>query len=229
MVKRHAAVQETPALKKTGFIVSDATLASMARDFVEGMRRADGVRIAYLPVLVAHSKRELGARRLVTPDQALAAIDKVHEHLYAVIKEAVFTPDVQAADDLPDEERKRRTAERNRRTTFARTALATLIKAVEAGAKLQSLDPASVTKESLRQYYARPREGPITIEDRIQRTETQLEGLIREVASEDMDAARELLADVQARLEQALEAQPPPPVRQMRGKRQVGEITLHPH
>lgn len=229
MVKRHAAVQETSALKKAGFIVSDATLASMARDFVEGVRRADAVRGTYLPVLVAHSKRELGSRRLVTPDQALAAITKVHDHMYAVIKEAVFTPDVAAEEGLPDDERRRRALERNRRTTFARTALATLTKAVESGAKLQSLDPASVTKESLRQYYAKPREGPVSIEDRIQRTETRLEELLREVASEDPATAQQLLADVQAKLEQVLEPAPAAPVRQMRGRRQVGEITLHPH
>lgn len=255
MVKRNVAGIQT-APEKTGFILSDAALAGLVRDYAASVERTDRVRGTYLSVLVAHSKRELGSVRRATTEQAVAAVEKVNDHFYPIILEAVITPDIVITDDISEDEKVRRSKERTRRATFARTAKSTLLSAIKSGARLVTMDPAKVTKASLQQYYAQqPRGGPApTPAERVQRTEERagqlieqladvdlgtaasfvegrLEALIEQVAEEDVAAAQRFVEELQDRLEAVLQKlQPAPqPVQQMRGRRQVGELTLHPH
>lgn len=255
MVKRNVAgIQAAP--EKTGFLLSDAALAVLARDYAASVERSGRLRGTYLSVLVAHSKRELGSARRATTEQAVAAVEKVNDHFYAIILEAVVTPEIAITDDLPEEEKINRSKERTRRATFARTAKSTLVSAIKHGARLVTMDPAKVTKASLQQYYAQqPRGGPApTPEERVKRTEERaehlieqladvdlatamsfvegrLESLVEQVAEEDVAAAQRFVEELQDRLENVLaKLQPAPqPVRQMKGRRQVGELTLHPH
>lgn len=227
MVKRNVSIQSAP--EKTGFLITDATLAILARDYAASVARAGSLRGTYLSVLVAHSKRELKARRATT-EQAIEAVERINDHFYPIILDAVVTPEIAITDDLSEEEATRRSKERTRRATFARTAKSTLVSALKAGARLQAMDPAKVTKTSLQEYYAQAREGPATVEERIQRTEGRLEDLVTKLAQEDLDKAQRFVEELQERLEAILEEQKPEtPVRQMKGKRQVGELTLHPH
>lgn len=254
MVKRNVAgISAAP--EKTGFLLSDAALVVLVRDYAASVERAGRVRGTYLSVLVAHSKRELGSARRATTEQAIEAVEKINAHFYPIILEAVVTPEIVITDDLPEEEKINRSKERTRRATFARTAKSTLLSAIKAGARLATMDPAKVSKASLQQYYAQQaREGPATPEERVKRTEERaeqlieqladadlatatsfvegrLEALIEQVAEEDMAAAQRFVEELQNRLENVLaKLQPAPqPVRQMRGRRQVGELTLHPH
>jgi hypothetical protein len=224
MVKRHVATQVLP--EKTGFIVTDIFVASLAKDYVASTERAGRLRGSYLSILVAHSKRELKARKY-TMEQAIAAVEQVHEHFYEIILGAVVTPDIEITEGLNEEEKVRRSKERTRRATFARTAKSTLLSAIKAGARLSAMDPAKVTKASLQQQYARAREGPGTVEEKTQRTEERLEELVKQWAQDDLPAARAFVAELQERLEGLLEEIPP--ARQMKERRKVGELTLHPH
>ena len=247
MVKKYATIQTPP--EKTGYIVTDAYIALLAKDYSDSVDRANRVRGSYLSILVAHSKRELTSRKH-TVEQALEVVEAVHAHFYEVILNAVVTPDIEISDGLSEEEKVRRSKERTRRATFARSAKSTLTSAVKAGARLSTLDPAKVTKASLQEMYVRQREGPetveeriertearlaemyaqseeITVEDRIERTESQLEDLIKQLAQEDLAAAKQLVEELQSRLESAVG--PMKPARHMKGKRKVGELTLHAH
>jgi hypothetical protein len=224
MVKRNVSVQTSA--EKTGFILTDAALAVLARDYSAGIERTGRLRGTYLSVLVAHSKRELKSRR-ATPEQAIDAVERVNEHFYAIILDAVITPDIAITEDLSDEDKLARSRERTRRATFARTAKSTLVSAIKAGARLQAMDPAKVTKAWLQQHYAQAREGPeATTEQRIERTEA----FVVKLAKEDLATAERFVEELQERLEAILqELKPAAPARQMRGKRQVGELTLHAH
>lgn len=228
MARRNvASIQKAP--ETTGYLISDAALAVLARDYAASVERAGRVRGTYLSVLVAHSKRELKARRS-TIEQAVEAVERVNEHFYPIILEAVVTPDIVISDDLSQEEKLMRSKERTRRATFARTAKSTLVSAIKAGARLSAMDPAKVTKAGLQQYYAQQaREGPGTVQDRIQRTEDKLEAFVKELAEEDLATATRFVEELQERLETVLDELKPEPTRQMKGRRQVGELTLHPH
>lgn len=213
------------ALGRPGHLATDEAVATLARDFVAGVARVDGVRGSYLRILVAHSLRELeksGVKR-VSADAGLAAVEAAHAHLYDVIRKAVHTPDIADEEGLTQDEHKRRVHERNRRTTFARTTRSTLVRAVQAGCRLATLDPVTVTKDALQTFYTPARAGPSSLTDRVARARSRLEELIRELAQEDPAAAHEAVDEVHGALMEAL------PRKQMtRRRKQVGEVTLHP-
>lgn len=249
MVKRNVVGIQTASAEKKGFLLTDAALAILARDYAASVERSGRLRGTYLSVLVAHSKRELKARR-ATAEQAIEAVERVNEHFYPIILEAVITPEIAITDDLSEEEKLKRSKERTRRATFARTAKSTLVSAIKHGARLSAMDPAKVTKASLQEYYAQAREGPdaveeriqrtegrledllsqLPVEERVQRTEARLEALVKDLAEEDPAVAQRFVEELQERLESVLEeSKPEVPVRQMKGRRRVGELTLHPH
>ncbi len=219
-------------LAKTGYIVSDATLTELSRDFVKGIDQADGVRASYLKILVAHVQRALDKWQIkrASAEKVLDAIDEVHGHLYAVVLEAVTTKDLLPEDGIPQEERTRRSLERNRRSTFARSAKSTLVQWVNAGGRISTLKPADVTKEELRKLYAQPSgsQDTGTVQERITTTETRLETLVKELAADDIEAASELVTEIVAKLQAIVDGETKTRPLTKR-KRRVGELTLHPH
>lgn len=214
-------------LARAGYIVTDAVLTALAREYASGVEQAEGVRGTYLRILVAHSKRELETRgvKRATADAAKAAVQAAHDQLYPVVLKAITTPDIAPDDDASAEETRRRTRERNRRSTFARTSKTTLIRWIEAGGRLVSLNPAEVTKEGLQALYAGARAGPGTPAQRVERLRTTMEKQIRDLLEEDADAARELVEDVVMKLQAIIT--PPKPL--TRSRRRAGELVLHPH
>ena len=115
-------------MAQKAYLATDAQVATLAKEYVTNADGADKARGTYLRILVAHSLRELqkGSHKRHTQAESLGAVEAAHAHLYAVIVEAVLTPDVKPDPDASTEERDRRTKERNRRTTFARTSKAAL-------------------------------------------------------------------------------------------------------
>lgn len=210
-------------LAKTGYIASDATLKTLAQQYVTGADAADEVRGVYLKVLVAHALREaqnLSHKRITMPD-AIGAVTAAHSLLYAVILDAVTTADVAADDSLDKDERSRRARERNRRTTFARTAKSTLLSFVKAGGRLVTLDPASVTKEFLRTFTQQARQGPKTLPDQIKAARARLGKLVAALKEQDADAAQEEVDTTSTTLQAVVT-----PPKQMRGTRRLKDVTL---
>lgn len=223
-------------LAKTGYIVSDATLVELARNYAEGINTIDSIRGDSLKILVAHSKRELGKWKVkrATTEKALEAVNEAYSHLYAVVLEAITTPDLLPDPNVSQQERSKRAELRNRRSNFMRSAKSTLVAWINAGGRLSTLDPADVTKEKLRELSAPEgaAEDVDAVEDRIDTVETRLEGFVKELAAEDLDAARMKVEEIITRLRALVRRAEPPPgkMRQVTTrKKRVGEITLHPH
>lgn len=227
-------------LSKTRYLASDATVLAIARRYAEGVDATEEVRGTFLRILVAHSKRELetqGVKRATT-ELALAAVQRAHDALYALVLKAITTEDIAPDEDADAEETRRRTRERNRRSTFARTSKATLMRAIEGGARLAAMDPSTVTKEELMTRYGKVRAGPGTTLERINRLQTTLESEMRELAQADPDAAAKAVQELQKALrailkhpepEQPPAAETPVPRPLIRGRKKVGELTLTAH
>lgn len=151
--------------------------------------RTDGI---YLHVLVAACQAKLGPlRRGRAPAAAaqLSVVDAIHDRFYAAVLRGITTQDVMPEDGLEAKEQQRRTLERNRRSTFARTAKATLVAFARGGGDLRSLDATSVSKAQLRAAVAPPPTGDKT-QQRIARGEGVLLRAIRRQARDAPDAAR---------------------------------------
>jgi hypothetical protein len=211
---------KTYDIAKHGYIVNEAALSDLARRYADGIAATEGVRTTYLQILVAHSKQEVSGKRS-TARQEQEAVENTHGKLYGIILDAITTKDLVADDALPKDEQKRRSRERNRRTVFARTSKSTLKRWLEAGGKLSSLDPATVTKEALR-VQATPDTKPDEV---IARAEQIMERALRVLVIQDQEAAQEVVNDIQARLQEIVT--PPKPL--TRTRRQVGSMTLTPH
>lgn len=210
-------------IAKHGYIVNEAALSELARRYADGIAATEGVRATYLQVLVAHTKQELGrAAASASSEQQLAAIDSVHSGLYSIILDAITTEDIAADDSLEKAESKRRSRERNRRTTFARTSKSVLAHWVRAGGKIHTLDPAKVTKEALR-VQASPTEE--SVDSIVQKAEGTLERAVRVLVVQDAEAAQELVNEITQRLQAIVT--PPKPLTSTR--RRVGSLTLNPH
>lgn len=210
-------------LAKSGYIASDATLKTLAQNYVSGSDAADEVRGVYLKVLVAHSLREAQnlSNKRITQADAQGAVAAAHALLYAIILDAVTTPDVAADDGVDKDERRRRSKERNRRTTFARTAKSTLLGFVKAGGRLATLEPATVTKEQLRTFAQQARQGPKAVVDQIKAARSRLEKLLATLKETDPEAAQEEV-DTTGTTLQAIVTPPKP----MRGTRRLKDVTL---
>jgi hypothetical protein len=222
-------VSKADPLARTGYILSDVALAGLARNYAAGVDSVRGIRGSYLRILLAHTQRELekaGVKR-PTEEAVLEAVNTVHDHQYGVIAGAVITPEIADAEGLTIDQRKWRASERNRKLNFARSAKSTLVRAVKAGLKVMGQNPAEVTKESLRKTWASPAtDEPVTIEQKITRTETRLEELVKELAAEDNDAAQRVVAQLHAKLAGLVPLKPTIPSGR---RRRVGEIVMHSH
>ena len=217
-------------LVRSGYLVTDATLADMARDYVEGTARADRVRGGYLRILVAHAQRHSGDAKRLTGEAALNAVEEVHAHLYAVILRAITTPDIAPEEDLATEERARRAKERNRRSTFARTAKTTLTQFIKAGGRLTTLDPKTVTKDSLQAVYASERTTESNLTRRIEQAEERMEALVKRLAAEDAKAAIKLVDSLQVKLAGAVQTAQPDmklPARLSKLAETAAEMQMH--
>ncbi len=207
-------------IAKHGYIVNEQALTELARAYAEGVDTTTAVRASYLQILVAHSKQELGTKR-ATPKQQIDALETAHASLYAIILEAITTPQLEPSDELPAEESRRRSRERNRRTTFARTSKSTLLHWLRSGGKLGSLDPAKVTKEALRVQSTPTAKLDVVVE----RAESALERALRVMVVQDPEGAQDLVNEIQGRLQAIVT--PPKPLVKSRTK--VGSLTLTPH
>lgn len=134
-------------------VASEAQIESLALEAYKAgtiVQRIDGI---YLRVLVAGCQAELGpVRRGRAPnaEAQLAVIERIHEKFYAAVLRGVTTSDVAAEEGLETAERNRRTLERSRRSTFARTAKSTLVSFARNGGDIRGLKPDNVTKAELR-------------------------------------------------------------------------------
>lgn len=154
--------------------------------------RTDGI---YLRVLVAGCQGKLGPmRRGRAPNGGaqLAVIEAIHARFYGAVLRGITTADIAPDDTLDNAERQRRTLERNRRSSFARTAKSTLVAYAKAHGDIRSLDAQTVSKNQLRAA-VEPEPVGDKVSQRIVRSEGVLLRAVKRQAREDPDTARETL------------------------------------
>lgn len=177
----------TQKIEKANFVAQDADVEALAA-LVQSGAAAKGV---YLPVLVTRVQAVLGkpdSRRKKQLDQ-VEAVNHVHERLYAAVLRGV------ARGETIDK------AEAQRRAGYARSAASELRGFASRGGDVRALDPAAVTKASLRP--ARTPASPI--ENVTHVTERLVRGIDR-LIEDDADAGRLAIEAALAELESRLAA-----------------------
>lgn len=159
----------------------------------------------YLRVLVAAVQAQIGSGKRGKPDQ-LAVIERVDAMLYPAVLRGIVTPDCAPANGTPLDaaEATRRSLERNRRASFARSAKSTLVAFTRAGGDIRRLDVHTVSKGQLRKATA-PAESQNPLERRIDRAHGVIERSIVAMARGDPHAARDALSKLMDDLRKVLE------------------------
>lgn len=184
------------------FVATDAQIETLARLNLLNIQGLDNVRGAYLKSLVADTQATAKPAARKKTAEILTALDASHERFYAAVMRGAVTPDIADADNLDQEERTRRSLERNRRTTFARTAKNALANYIKASGDVFALDPLTVTKVELQMFVIamKAKASAPTLEHRASLAMEKLEELTRELADDDHDAAVQAVQEVMARM-----------------------------
>lgn len=188
-------IQQT--IERAHFVATDAQVEQLASARWTLAAQEEGLNGTYLRVLVVGCQSELGTKRRGRPSSTsqLAVVDKIHIRFYAAVLRGITTPDIVADDTQEPAERSRRALERNRRSTFARSAKTTLVNFVRAGGDIRTLDPPTVSKAQLRAAGEPP---PLV--DRVARQLANAQGAILRAigrrARGDPSGARDMLEGV---------------------------------
>ena len=155
----------------------------------------------YLRALVLGAQGKFTVKRGKRPatEAQLTAVESIATPFYAAVLRGVMTVDIVLTPELPAEEVTRRTRERNRRATFARSAKSTLVAWVTAGGDIRALNGAAVTKGQLQTEIAAARPERSTPE-RVEQAQTTI---LAAVAREGPEAGAALLDGVIAALQAA--------------------------
>lgn len=154
-------------------------------------RRGDAT---YFRIVLSACQAKLGKRgpgRRPSLDTAaqLTVLEATNDRFYAAVLRGVTTPDVAAEEGLETAERQRRMLERNRRSGFARSAVATLRAYATAGGDLRTLDAATASKSAVRAALAPP-EPTDKVSRQIARAEGSLVRSLRRQARASPEEAR---------------------------------------
>lgn len=198
-------------MAKNQYSLTEAQIEAMAAERTQSLNVTEAFDGTYLKVLITRVQGVLGTKRgkRMGTDVQLTALHKEAAPCYAAVLRGVMTPDIALDASLEADEVRRRTTERNRRATFARTAKSTLVAWVMEGGDLRALEVATVTKTELRTAVAAARaEHGVPAASRIERAQN---AILAVVAREGPDRAREHLEAVMEALQQALDALPSEP------------------
>jgi hypothetical protein len=189
---------------KSKYAMTEAQVENLARDIATAQDVTNGGRTTYLRVLVTHMQATLGKVKRGRPlavQAQLEVLDTVSGRLYPAVLRGITTHDLEPAPGLDQVELTRRSIERNRRSTFARSAKSTLGNWIKAGGDMRTLDPDTVTRDPLAAQ-AREARGVNGAAYTIDRHRSALYRLIEKEAEADPDAAR---ADIESTMD-ALQA-----------------------
>lgn len=186
---------------KSKYAMTEAQVENLARDIAAAQDVTNGGRTTYLRVLVTHMQATLGhvkRGKALAAQAQLEVLDAVHGKFYPAVLRGITTHDLEPAAGLEQAELSRRALERNRRSTFARTAKSTLVAWIKAAGDMRSLDPDTVTRDPLAAQVREAR-GVTGVAYALDRRRSALLRLIEAEAAEDPDAAR---ADIEATIEE---------------------------
>lgn len=175
-------------IAKAGYLATVAQVEQLASVIYTGKRGGN----TYLAVVLAHLKDALPKRAKPNKRAALKAIDKVHADLYPAVLKGIANGDANIADK-----------ERNRRAVFARTAASTIRGFVRAGGDIRKLDPATVTKTSMRTQGKRVPAGT-RAERAVTKAADTIERTLTALAAKDPGEAHDRIEKLQSTLEDML-------------------------
>jgi hypothetical protein len=189
---------------KSKYAMTEAQVENLAREIAASVDVTNGGRTTYLRVLVTHIQATLGnvkRGRVLGSETQLSVLDDTNKRFYAAVLRGIVTPDLEAVGGLEQAELTRRSLERNRRSTFARTQKSVLMHWIQTGGDMRSLDADTVTRDGLAAE-VRSRRGVNGAAYTIERRRAALLRVLESEGLTDPDAAR---ADIEATME-ALQA-----------------------
>lgn len=192
-------------------LMTEREIESLAAERVRqagDVAKSDGT---YLSALIVAVQSKLGAKRGKRPatDAQLAALDETHGVYYAAVLRGVTTPDIAIEAHVEHGEAMRRTRERSRRATFARSAKSTLATWCKAGGDLRALDADKVSKTELRTSAQAADEPEGSAEQRsLRRATERIAKVIAQTARGSPANARAWLEGIIAELTEKLEEIP---------------------
>lgn len=184
------------------YVATLAEVESLAREHYGAQTAANTGAGTYLRVLVAACQAKLGAKRRGRQpgtEAQEAVVTAVNASYYPAVLRGVTTPDIAQDDSLGAAANRLRALERNRRSTFARSAVSTLRVFVSAGGDIRSLTAESVTKRELRAVAAPEPEGKT--QRQIERAQGALVRALNRLARGDPGAAAKAIAGAMAALQ----------------------------
>lgn len=189
-------------MAKSKYAMSESQVEALAGDYANASDAAGRLGMTYLRVLVSACQAILGTSpkrrtRIPIPEQAQVVGDVAGKY-YAAVLRGVTTPDIVPDDTLPQEEQSARSRERNRRSTFARSAKSTLLAYIRAGGDMRALEVESVARDALGAFVRKQR-GQSETRFRIER---HIAAVVRAATAEAKDKPTVAKAD----LEHAIEA-----------------------
>lgn len=202
-------------IEQSHFVATDAQVENLAADMYTANSRVSAIDGVYLRVLIAGCQAKLGVgkrgpkkKNTGDIDAQMAVLESVHDRFYAAVLRGVTTADIAQDASQDPGERQRRSLERNRRSTFARTAKSTLAAYVNAGGDLRGVDVGKATKGSLRAF-AKP--ATVTPGAQLARSHTAFINAATKCAKDTPEEARAMLERSIAELRQILQTLDEPP------------------
>lgn len=137
---------------KSKYAMTEHQVETLASEYAQATQQTQRVNTTYLRVLVNAMQSILGNKKVrgrVPVEAHLEVLNDVSTKFYAAVLRGVTTPDIQPDTAQPKDEQTRRSIERNRRSTFARSAKSTLTSYISAGGDVRALDVDVVTRDPL--------------------------------------------------------------------------------
>lgn len=180
-------------LARHAYEADEQTIESLARLNATSVDAVEGVRCGYLRALVAEVKKKSKGRGRRKGMPAKEALTETHKVFNAAVLRGVMTPELTDSDKLSKEERHDRALKRNAKSNFARAAKSVVLKFLEAGGDVHTLDATKVTWTELKTFaLSMTQAAPVPPEQLAHRVElaaNTMEERARELADKDKDAA----------------------------------------
>lgn len=193
---------------KNQYAMTEQQIEALAQERTASLTVTEAFDGTYLKVLITAGQAKLGPKKGKRPttETQLSALDAAAQPYYAAVLRGVTTDDIVLRPELEAAEATRRTRERNRRATFARTAKSTIFSWIREGGDLRAVDVSTVTKSEMRASIVAARaEQGVPAASRVERAQ---QTILAAVANDPPERARERLYAVIHALQDALDALP---------------------
>lgn len=194
-------------IEKANYVATPDDVEKMAREQFEASQLQGRTHSTYFKILLACVQTEIagkptlrqgrGALPALDTDKHLEAFEAVNGRLYAAVIRGTVTPDIEPSDSLSTEEKNRRSMERNRRNTFARTAASTMRKFIRLGGDIRKIVVPTASKPAMASATPKgdsPNDDAIA-RARVKRAANRLATVVEELAADDRKLAAEALQE----------------------------------